>query len=127
MHLRIVATDVPDLADLSVGMQKRQDVVEEHPAVGTDIEWSIDGQVVDGEPKGPWIHGKKGDRFLYLVYVRTADGGATTREARAKLLFRDAPNDLIEDGVDVIVTVSIAHEKYDYASGSIRPPQIRWE
>ena len=37
-------------------------------------EWPLDGRVVDGDFRGPAVHGKKGDRFLYVTWVDQVGG-----------------------------------------------------
>jgi hypothetical protein len=56
---------------------------------------------VDGRPDigGPYVHGKRGERFLYLTWG-TVDGEAFEMFRRAKLVFADCPADVLDEALE---------------------------
>jgi hypothetical protein len=89
--------------NVHVGVQRKQD--PEHLVAGDESSpvWTFPIDVrprVDGAPDfgGPYVHGRRGERFLYLTWG-TVDGEAFTMFRRAKLVFADCPSDVLEDAL----------------------------
>ncbi len=96
--------------------------------------WEIDEiGVVAGDPidlRGPAIHGKKGDRFLYLTWGDVAADGSFTMFRRAKLMVADINPELLAVAAasDSVLTASLAltDERGGPRCARVKPPVIRW-
>jgi hypothetical protein len=71
-----------------VGVQKGDDIVDEAPGNAHQTTFSIPIRIKEdqhGNPdfSGPYVHGKKGERFVYLVWFENK--GAKERFRRAKI------------------------------------------
>ena len=59
--------------DVHVGVQVGREAVGLVPADTAAPEWALDVRY-DGDFRGPAVHGKKGDRFLYVCWVDRVGG-----------------------------------------------------
>lgn len=79
--------------DLHVGLQVRRDPADLVPADAADTSWRTEIDTVDrdGVPdfRGPAVQGKRGERFVYLVWVNLGPDGSSTLLGRAKLMLQD--------------------------------------
>ena len=48
-------------------LQRGKDVVQEFPADGSVVTWQLDAERIGTDLRGAYIHGRPGDRFIYLV------------------------------------------------------------
>lgn len=74
--------------------------------------------------RGPAVHGKAGERFLYLTWG-TIDGEAFTMFRRAKLMLAEAPRS-IGKGQAMVATVHLTDENGLPRCGRLRAPAIAW-
>ncbi len=99
-----------------------------------NARWEIDVRAVvadDGvDLRGPAVHGKKGDRFLYLTWgdVRAGDSFAMFR--RAKLMIGDIDPEMLgaatrDDGV-LVASLSLTDERGGPRCARVKPPAVRW-
>ena len=137
--IRVVAVDPPGncycpAVPILLGTQRNKDVEQVVPATET-AEFLLDVGVVSTpngfDFKGPYVHGRKGDRFLYLSWGVEKAGEGFDMFARAKLKFEDLDQNLLTDvlGVDqpsLTCTMQATNEKGHPASGTIRPPRVSW-
>ena len=70
--------------DVHVGVQVGREAVGLVPADTPAPEWALDVKY-DGDFRGPAVHGKKGDRFLYVCWVDRV-GGIDHGFRRGKLM-----------------------------------------
>src|SRR5262245_13903164 len=146
MEVRIVGTDLPgrtcadprpgglEYRNVHVGVQRRRDVVDLFPADAPRTEWSfpVDTVTNDGalDFRGPFVHGKRGDRFLYLSWgtVDAADHFEMFR--RAKLMFDAVPADVLRSaqasGKLLVGTVRMRHDDGMPRCAAVRPPVVEW-
>jgi hypothetical protein len=79
--------------NLQIGIQLKAEPAELVPADAPEAIWRTEIEVIerDGEAdfRGPAIHGKRGERFVYLVWVGVDSDGSPTRLGRAKLMLAD--------------------------------------
>jgi hypothetical protein len=92
MRVRIVGTELPGIGEITVGVQKGRETVDRVRGDADRAVFEFEIGVRDGDPRGPYVHGRRGERFLYLVWERD---GVMFR--RAKLML--APVDLTAEGV----------------------------
>lgn len=118
MRLTVRGIDCPTLPGVSVGVQHRRDVVEEHPADGADKEWTLELTVVDGpDLRGPYVQGRRGERFVYLSWQRE---GQMFR--RAKLML-----DALPSYEDQVLTVGLTMADGSPLCAAVRPPASSWQ
>jgi hypothetical protein len=117
MRVRIVGTELPRLPGVTVGVQRGRDTVD---AVGGDAATAVFEVEVDvrgDDFRGPYVHGRPGDRFLYLVWER--DGEMV---GRAKLML--TPDLAAHEAVTG--TVGLTDGKGGPLCAAVRPPVITW-
>ena len=84
--------------NVHVGIQIRQDPVRLVRADGSEARWEVDVEVIrhDGtfDFRGPGVHGKRGDRFIYLTWGNVGPDNTFEMFRRAKLML-----DRVEPGI----------------------------
>lgn len=79
--------------NVHVGVQRAREVIDLVAGDAAAASWTLEVTVKhlpDGlDFGGPFVHGRRGQRFLYLSWG-VAEGGAFEMFRRAKLLFADA-------------------------------------
>jgi len=119
-------------ADVHVGVQVGRDPTGLVPADTPSPEWPLTVRVVDGDFRGPAVHGKKGDRFLYVTWGdRVGDGVQGFHMfRRGKLMLDRIDPDVVatavERGLTLVATVSLTDEKGGPRCARYDPPAIAW-
>jgi len=143
MLMRIVGTDLPGRSACSdggvldavhVAVQVRKDPFEPIPGDATEARWHVDVGVVetpDGalDFRGPAVHGRRGQRFLYLTWGDVV-GDEFRMFRRAKLMLGAVDPALVRaaeagDG-DLIATVDLTDERGGPRCARVDPPAITW-
>jgi Family of unknown function (DUF5990) len=116
---------------VAIGIQRDKDVIDpvpsstESPRFHATIDITGEGEATDF--RGPFVHGPKGDRFLYLAWVGIRDGAL---HARIKLKFADIDPALLAQaagsGAVIKGRVQLVNAQGKPASGSVRPPRVTW-
>lgn len=96
--------------------------------------WLIDVNVhtIDGgsDFRGPFVHGGRGDRFLYLNWGTVAPDGAFELFRRAKLSLSAVDPDLVDlastEGLPLSCTVNLTDENGQPRCARVHPPDIEW-
>lgn len=133
MRIRIEGTDLPGHRDLHVGVQRGTEVVEQISTDTPEVTWEfeITSRDVDGsvDVGGPWVHGRRGERFLYLCWG-TKTGDRFVRSGRTKLMFGDVPADALHgahDGAGVLVgRVGLTDSQGSPRYARIPAPDLAW-
>lgn len=137
--LVIVATDPPFAAGDGVlfGLQSGRDVDDPRPACATtefhttiDVVETGDGAV---DFAGEHVHGRRGERFIYLSWGLADSTAPFVMFARAKIELDDIRDDLRDllavttEGDRVLIArLDATNAKGQPASGAIRPPAVDW-
>jgi hypothetical protein len=116
---------------IGLGIQQGTEVVgvlpssTESPRFSGEVAMVSDGDVTDYS--GPYIHGPRGDRFLYLTWLHLKSRESM---ARIKLKLSDIDPELLasaaRDGKVVQGRVKLTNRLGKPASGSVRPPDVEW-
>lgn len=124
MRVEVVGTSCPVLPEVTVGIQRRAEVVEEQPADGGRPHWVIDVEVRDGDFRGPHVHGRPGARFLYLSWQSPIAG----RFRRAKLMLDAVPAEVLEAARETALRAEVVLTMPDGSPvcAAVRPPAITW-
>jgi hypothetical protein len=116
-------------AGVHVALQVRQD--PEGPVAGDapSARWETDVRLADGDFRGPAVHGRRGERFLYLTWG-TPSGDDWGMFRRAKLMLDRVDPVLVasaeaEDRA-LVATVSLTDEKGGPQCARVDPPAIVW-
>ena len=146
MDVRIVGVELPgrtcadprpgglEYENVHVGVQNRKDVVDLVPGDAPDAEWNltVDTVTKDGalDQRGPFVHGKRGDRFLYLSWGTVDDADHFEMFRRAKLMFDAVPDELLRSaqaaGQRLVGIVNLTHDDGMPRCAAVRPPVIEW-
>jgi hypothetical protein len=119
-------------ADVHVGVQVGRDPVGLVPADTTAPQWPLTVRVLDGDFRGPAVHGKRGDRFLYVTWGERVGAGVHGFRMfrRGKLMLdRIEPavvEAALEGGRTLVATVSLTDEKGGPRCARYDPPAIAW-
>jgi len=140
MRVRIIGTDLPGsggrLPGVQLGVQHRDTVVDALPADAPSVTFELEVTVVataDGlDFRGPSVHGRRGERFLYLVWIRPNAEGTPKMFRRAKLQLAPVvpllpPTVSDADGRIVIGSLALTDAKGEPVCASVRPPAISWQ
>ena len=129
------ASDGKPLHNVHVAVQIGKEPVGPVRGDAGSARWELDVRVVvddDGgvDLRGAAVHGKKGERFLYLTW---GDIGAHHKFAmfrRAKLMIGDIEPELLaaaarDDGA-LVASLSLTDERGGPRCAQVKPPVISW-
>ncbi|WAS91979.1 DUF5990 family protein [Nannocystis punicea] len=144
MQIRIVGTELPgrrfcnaegDAYDnVHVGLQRGKEPVQLVPGDAVRAELVAEVALVRGDHgldvRGPFVHGPRGERFLYLTWGAVGDGGAFAMFRRAKLCFADIDPALLaraaDEGRDLEAALALTDDRGGPRCARVKPPAIRW-
>jgi hypothetical protein len=117
-----------DSANLQVGIQLHRDPAELVPADAAEATWRMQIDLVEREGirdfRGPAVQGKRGERFVYLVWVNRATDGSSERVGRAKLMIADVITDAPRPDDRVIVDIDLTDESGRPRCARLREPAL---
>ena len=128
---RFVDPDGTVRAAVTLGVQRDKEVVFLTPGDAPSATFELEATPVQTEDgwdlRGPYVHGKRGDRFLYLCWVDQV-GPHSHGFRRAKLLFRDVPEDVMAAiaGGGLVATLPLTDKRGGPVCASVRPPTLQW-
>ena len=137
MKIRIEGYDLPPSAGahVRVGVQRLK-AVEQLATMDTErLAWDLEATVHRDaagaiDLRGPYVHGRRGDRFLYLSWGTANGGGTVTMFRRAKLMLAvvdDAILEAAESGSRPLVgRLSLTGKDGTPVCAAVRPPAITW-
>ncbi len=124
MTIRLECRDLPQSCEgrigISLGVQCRKEVEQVVPASARKAVFEIPVTVRDEDFFGPYVHGPRGERFIYLVW---SDQEGMFRRAKIQLL--NIPAELMKKDV-VVGRLSMTDKKGGPLCASVRPPLIDW-
>ncbi len=130
MRVRIEGTDLPGATYGQVGIQRGREVIELQPADSATVTWSfeVDVRTTPGgeiDLRGPYVQGRKRDRFVYLSWGR-AEGGVLTMYRRAKLMFDAIDPSTFTDTGTLVGRLGLTAKDGTPRCAAVRPPAITW-
>lgn len=140
IHIQLICSNFPQLpsegrTNIYLGIQKQQEILEETPMSASEKAFLIPvktSEGKDGSPNftGPYVFGKTGDKFLYLVwFTKTVVGDQRFRRAKIKL--RDLSWSSIhyarEQQVPITARIQLTDAKGGPICASLKPPYIEWQ
>ena len=120
---------------IEVGVQRRGEVEQTVPGDASAASFLLDLDVTrspDGvDFRGPYVHGRKGERFLYLSWGRRGGDGGHEMFRRAKLHLSAIDtvqvNRAVDEELPLVGELSLTDEHGGPLCASVRPPIITWE
>lgn len=130
---RFTSQGVP-LANVHVAVQEGRDPVGMVRGDARSATWEVDVNVVptdDGglDLRGKAVHGKRGDRFLYLTWGEVHGDGSFDMFRRAKLMIAEIDSELLARGADgpgLTARVDLTDDFGCPRCARVRPPNIAW-
>jgi hypothetical protein len=121
------------MEDVHVGVQVRRVPAQLVRADAAEARWDVDVEVVERDGavdfRGPAVHGKPGERFIYLTWGDVGPGDRFEMFRRAKLMLNRVDRHLIESAV----TAGRLAGRVDLTGGDggprcarVDPPAIVW-
>ena len=125
----------PVYEQVHVGVQYLHQVLDLVPGDAAEACWTLEVEVKPGRSgaldwRGPWVHGKPGERFLYLNWGEVPVAGTLLPFRRAKLWLTEIGEDQLRQALDTGAVVEGRLPLTDAKGGpicaSVRPPVIEW-
>ena len=140
LRIRIVGTNLPgrvfgEHQHVHVGVQCRKEAIDFTPGDAAEATFEFDVDVLPGDDggwdfRGPYVHGPRGQRFIYLVWADLPPGSDATMFRRAKLHLSCLDAALIRDaaapGRKLTANLALTDGKGGPRCASVRPPGISW-
>jgi hypothetical protein len=121
--------------NVHVGIGIHRDPVELVPGDAPAAHWRIEvrtSRAADGSVDfhGTFVHGTRGDRYLYLNWGTVAADGSFRLFRRAKLSLSEVDQTLVEqvlqDNGSLACTVNLTDARGQPRCARVRPPDIAW-
>ncbi len=139
LAVRLVGTELPgrrhnDCENVHVGVQRGREVVDQIPGdterAVFDLELDVVPTDVGPDYRGAYVHGKRGERFLYLSWGELAPGGEFTMFRRAKLHLSawdaEQVQHALAEGMRMEGALRLSDSCGAPLCASVRPPVITW-
>ena len=136
MDVRIVGDSLPPRVvaghEVLVGLQRGRDVVSPRPVAGSSMTFEAELDVVltpaGVDYRGPWVQGRRGERFLYLCWGHD-DGSGFVTARRAKLMLGvldPAEMATARRSATLQARLPLTDAGGQPVCAAVRPPVIRW-
>ena len=144
MRIVVIGTDLPGrtfcdpdgtpLDNVHVGVQVGTEPERLVRGDASEARWELDiRSVVDVEGaldyRGPAVHGKRGERFVYLAWGNVDDTGAFHMFRRAKLMLNRVDPDVMRDASkygSLTAHVRLSDDRGAPRCARVDPPAISW-
>jgi len=138
--LRIVGRRLPGSSwsgrtGIHVGVQKGTEVIGLVTGDAADAVFDIDLEVVadsEGEPdfRGPYVQGRRGERFVYLSWGEVDDQGTFAMFRRLKLhlapLVEQSTPERVLTAKRIQAVLELTDTRGRPLAASVRPPWVTW-
>jgi hypothetical protein len=136
LNVKIVGEKLPGLVsgehrNVHIGVQRGQEIVQLQPADGASVKFSF-GIVLretdDGlDFRSPFVHGKPGERFFYLVWGDVGQDGTPAMFSRVKLMLDALPKGMVTMKTSTLEGyLPLTKPDGKLVVASVRPPAIDW-
>ena len=144
MEIRIEGHDLPgrDFScdgvardNVHVAVQVGKEPFGPVPGDAPEASWTVEVRAVetpDGlDLRGPSVHGRRGERFLYLTWGQVTPTGAFEMFRRAKLMVAEIDDRLLRDAAapdapGLTARVELRDAKGHPRCARVHPPAISW-
>jgi hypothetical protein len=139
-QLRIVGRRLPGASwsgrhGIHVGVQRESEVVGLVIGDAADAVFDIELDVVvgaDGRPdfRGPYVHGRRGERFVYLSWGEVDEARNFAMFRRLKLhlapLVEQSPAETLLSAKEIQAVLELTDTRGRPLAASVRPPWVTW-
>jgi hypothetical protein len=140
LRIRIEGANLPgrsfcEHANVHVGVQCRSDPVDLTPGDAPEAVFDFEVDILPADDggwdfRGPYVHGKRGERFLYLTWGDVSPTGDYAMFRRAKLHLSCLDDSLIAaaagPGHRLVARLGLTDGRGGPRCASVRPPAIEW-
>ena len=113
--------------NVHVGVQRKAEVVDLVAGDAGEATWTFEVTLKEGPDfAGPYVHGKKGDRFLYLSWGTVGADGRFTMFRRAKLMLGAVEPSLLHPDGRLVCRIGLTGGDGGPVCAAKRPPQVAW-
>jgi hypothetical protein len=132
---RFCDPDGNPLDDVHVGVQVRREPQDLVAGDEARARWELDVSVLTGPDgsldfRGPAVHGKRGDRFLYLTWGNVDGGGHFQMFRRAKLMLNRIDPGLVGEAErqrrPLVGAVRLTDPHGAPRCARVDPPDLEW-
>lgn len=140
LNIQLICSDFPGLpfegrAAVYLAIQHKEDILDETPSNVQEKIFDLRVKVTEGKDglpnfTGPYVFGKTGDKFLYLVwFMKTSMGNERFRRAKIKLnefswsQIRKAQ----AAEIPIRAQIRLTDAKGGPICASLKPPYIQWK
>jgi hypothetical protein len=119
-------------ARIAVGLQVRDEPLGLVAGDATSARWETEVRLVVGDPRGPAVQGRRGDRFVYLTWGAVSDESweSFAMFRRAKLMLDRVDPSLVteaeQSGRPLVADVHLTDEKGGPRCARVDPPAVEW-
>jgi hypothetical protein len=121
------------MSNVHVGVQVRRDPAQLVRADESEARWDLDVDVVESAEhldfRGPVVHGKRGERFIYLTWGDVGLNNEFEMFRRAKLMLNRVDHDVIRSSVaadHLLARVDLTGGDGGPRCARVDPPAIEW-
>lgn len=134
LPVRIVGTALPGTefdgrTGIHIALERGKERIGATPADADSVTFDFTVNVVDGDVRGAYVHGKRGERFARLTWGCPDQGEDGWQFRRTKIAFRDIDGLIAEalaSGGVLEVTVELSAADGSPAAGTVRPDRLTW-
>ncbi|MCU1401430.1 MAG: hypothetical protein JWN62_4539 [Acidimicrobiales bacterium] len=120
--------------NVHVGIQIRDVPEQLVPADAPNATWTVDVRVKSDDGRldfaGPAVHGRRGERFLYLTWGDVGADGRFAMFCRAKLMLDAIDTGLVSAaqaaGRVLVATIGLTDAHGGPRGARVEPPAMRW-
>jgi hypothetical protein len=138
LNIKIIGERLPgrvvgEHANVHIGVQRGDAIVQLQPAEGPSVKFTFgivlretDGGAIDF--RSPFVHGKPGDRFFYLVWADVDEStGEPVMFSRVKLMLAALPKSMVTMRTSTLEGyLPLTRPDGKLVAASVRPPAIDW-
>ncbi len=134
-HPATVASPADSIGPVHVGIQRGREVIDRVRGDASEAVFTFEVELKPAKDgsldfRGPYVHGKSGDRFLYLSWGSLETDGTLQMFRRAKLRFDSIDPADIQRAVDTSALLEGRLPLTDKwgcpICASVRPPTLQW-
>jgi Family of unknown function (DUF5990) len=131
--IEFVSDGVP-LRNVHIAVQVGKEPIGLTRGDADSARWQIDVRAIRAgsgvDLRGPAVHGKKGERFLYLTWGDVGPDNSFAMFRRAKLMIGDIEPEMLaaaarDDGV-LVASLTLTDEQGCPRCARVKPPVIHW-
>jgi hypothetical protein len=121
--------------NIHVGLGLQQHPIELFPGDAPTTRWRVEVRAMRSDDglfdfRGRFVHGPRGDRFLYLNWVNVMPDGSPRLFRHAKVALAGIDPRLVEHAVNIggglACTVNLTDAQGNPSCARFRPPDVAW-